>query len=571
MAECIVEKESHQKPEKIPRRRRIFLRTLLLSWLIIVFTVTIFVFAIIPYQKSQLQNEMKIQASVAFSSVSQIAENSIILEDYSTVVDHCLTLLQNNTRILYIVITRHDGFSLVHTSTNWSQKTLDSKWLPRNKQNSESGRFLMSEIVNHEVYNVSFPFRYSGIDWGWIHIGLAPERYYSDLRSLYVRIILTSILAISLGMVASYYFAKQISKPIMLLNQVAKSIRSGDLSARAEINSGDEVESLADSFNRTAEHLKSEITEKETEIRERKLVEAALRESEERYRTIIESIEDGYYEADTYGNMTFVNEVMSKILGYSAQELTGMNSIKLIGTDNKKTVYRMFAGVFFSEKPISVFGLEIMRKDGKKRQIETSISLIKNLMGEKIGFRGVARDVDERKKQEENLIYTAYHDVLTGLKNRKWFYEKLSDLIKHAKRYQYEITLLYIDIDNFKKVNDRIGHEAGDLLLQIIAERLRNCLRKTDAIARIGGDEFTVILDNPTEDLSPEVVAGKIVESIQKSYRIHEQNIDYISASIGISSFPKDADDLESLVKKADTAMYLAKEKRNCYSSCHSV
>lgn len=565
MAECIVEKESHQKLEKIPRRRRIFLRTLLLSWLIIVFTVTIFVFAIIPYQKSQLRNEMKIQASVAFSSVSQIAENSIILEDYSTVVDHCLTLIQNNARILYIVIIRHDGFSLVHTSTNWSQKTLDSKWLSRNKQNSEAGRFLMSEIVKQEVYNVSFPFRYSGIDWGWIHIGLAPERFYSDLKSLYVRIILTSILAISLGMVASYYFARRISKPIMLLNQVAKSIRSGDLSARAEIHSGDEVESLADSFNRTAEHLKTEITEKETEIRERKMVEAALRESEERYRTIIESIEDGYYEADKYGNMTFVNEVMSKILGYSAQELSGMNSIKLIGKDNKKTVYRMFARVFFSGKPISVFGLEIMRKDGKKRQIETSIALVKNLKGEKIGFRGVARDVDERKKQEENLIYTAYHDVLTGLRNRKWFYEKLSDLIKHAKRYQYEITLLYIDIDNFKKVNDRIGHEAGDRLLQIIAERLSNCLRKTDAIARIGGDEFTVILDNPTEELSPEVVAGKIVESIQKSYQIHEQSIDYISASIGISCFPKDADDLESLVKKADTAMYQAKEKRNCY------
>ena len=314
------QKERHQKTETVPRRRSIFRRTLLLSWLIIIFTVIIFVFAIIPYQKAQLQNEMKIQARVAFSSVSQVAENSIILEDYSAIVDHCLALIQNNTRVLYVVITRHDGFSLIHTATAWSQKTLGNQWLPKNNSNSETGRFMMSELVNREVYSVSFPFRYSGIDWGWIHIGLAPDRFYSDLKALYIRIVLTSILAVSLGMVAAYYFAKQISSPIMLLERVAKRIRSGDLSARAEINSGDEVESLADSFNRTAEHLKSEITEKETEIRERKIVEAALRESEERYRTIIESIEDGYYEVDILGRITFVNEVMSKILGYPVDE-----------------------------------------------------------------------------------------------------------------------------------------------------------------------------------------------------------------------------------------------------------
>ena len=247
--------------------------------------------------------------------------------------------------------------------------------------------------------------------------------------------------------------------------------------------------------------------------------------------------------------------------------LIGINIKMLIGEASYKKVFRRFAGVYLSGKPVSVFGMEIRRKDGENRQIETSISQIRNVTGEKVGFRGVARDVNERKKQEEKLIYIAYHDTLTGLKNRKWFYEKLRDLINHAKRYQYGIALLYIDIDNFKKVNDKMGHEAGDHLLQIIAERLRSCLRKTDAIARIGGDEFTVILDNPMEDLLPEVVAEKIVESIGVSYFIHNHSIDYISASIGISHYPKEADDLESLVQKADAAMYRAKEKRNCYMS----
>ncbi|RJP76314.1 MAG: diguanylate cyclase [Desulfobacteraceae bacterium] len=561
-------KDQHRKTEKIPRRRKIFLRTLLLSWLIIIFTVIIFVFAIIPYQKAQLQNEMEMQAGVVFSSVSQIAENSIILEDYSAIVDHCLTLIQNNTRVMYVVITRHDGFSLIHTATQWLQKTLSKEWLPKNQKNSETGRFVKSELVNQEVYSVSFPFRYSGIDWGWIHIGLAPGKFYSDLKSLYIRILLTSILAISLGMVASFYFARRISTPIMMLDQVAKRIRSGDLSARAMIRSGDEVESLADSFNRTAEHLKTEITEKEAEIRERRAVESALRESEERYRTIIESIEDGYYEIDNNGIITFANEVMGKITEYPVNELIGMNSRHLIGEANRKQVFKRFAGVYLSDRPVSVFGLEIIRKDEENRQIETSISLIRNLTGEKIGFRGVARDVNERKKQEDKLIYIAYHDTLTGLKNRKWFYEKLRDLIHHAKRYQYQIALLYIDIDHFKKVNDAMGHEVGDRLLQLIAERLRNCLRRTDTIARIGGDEFSVLLDNPTEDILPEAVAEKIVDALGKPYYVQHHTIDFISASIGISSFPEDADDLESLVRRADTAMYQAKEKGNCHISC---
>jgi diguanylate cyclase (GGDEF)-like protein len=221
--------------------------------------------------------------------------------------------------------------------------------------------------------------------------------------------------------------------------------------------------------------------------------------------------------------------------------------------------------VFLSGRPVSVFGLEIAQKDREVRQIETSISLIQNLAGETIGFRGVARDVNERKQQEEQLVYIAYHDTLTGLKNRKWFYENLKRLMDHAGRYQYQIALLYIDIDKFKKVNDEMGHEAGDLLLREIAARLRSCLRRTDSIARIGGDEFAVVMTSPRENLQPEVVAKKIVESVRRPYTIHDSEVGYVSASIGVGVFPKDAADLESFVKIADSAMYRAKVKRNCY------
>ena len=553
--------------KKIPRRRTIFFRMLWLSWLGIIFTVIVFVFATIPYQKTQLRKEMDMQAGVAFSSVSQIAESSIILGDYSVIVDHCLTLIQNNDRVLYVVLTKNDGFSLIHTAEGWTQKTLEGKWLPGNEKPPGEGRFEWSEIVKHEVYHASFPFRYSGIDWGWIHIGLLPNKFYADLKSLYIRIALTAILAISVGMVASFYVARQISGPVMLLDRVVKQIRSGDLSARARIQSGDEVESLARSFNRMAAHLNTEIKEKEFEISERRAAEVALRESEKRYRMIIENIEDGYYEVDDEGTIIFVNEVMCRILGYSSKELIGMHTREIMPEAAWNKVSRKFMRVFLSGRPVSVFGLEIRRKDREPRQMETSISLIQNLAGKKIGFRGVARDVNERKQQEEQLVYIAYHDTLTGLKNRKWFYENLNSLMDHARRYQYQIALLYIDLDKFKKVNDEMGHEAGDLLLREVAERLRSCLRRTDSIARIGGDEFAVIMSSPQEKLLPEVVAKKIVESVRRPYKIYDMEVDYISASIGVGVFPEDAADPEGLIKIADSAMYRAKVKRNCYVS----
>ena len=193
-------------------------------------------------------------------------------------------------------------------------------------------------------------------------------------------------------------------------------------------------------------------------------------------------------------------------------------------------------------------------------------TVVKNSQGKKTGLRSIVRDVDKQKKYEENLIYLAYHDALTGLKNRKAFYEQLQDAIYHAKRYGTEVALIYIDIDKFKKVNDTLGHEMGDVLLLEIRDRLQSTLRKTDFVSRIGGDEFVVLVDNP-HHIHPAAIAEKIVKNLSEPYDLKGNIVDYISSSVGISIFPTDAVDMDSLVKKADQAMYMAKEKRNGYVS----
>jgi diguanylate cyclase (GGDEF)-like protein len=205
-----------------------------------------------------------------------------------------------------------------------------------------------------------------------------------------------------------------------------------------------------------------------------------------------------------------------------------------------------------------------------KREIATSISLMRDQDGKKVGFMGIVRDVDEQKKYEKQLIHAAYHDTLTGLKNRKAFYNRLDDTLLHAKRYQHDISLIYIDLDNFKQVNDTLGHEAGDELLRQIAKRLTNCLRKTDFVSRIGGDEFTVIMDN-FNSATPEAVALKINETLSATYTVSGSTVNHISSSIGISMFPKDASNSDELIRMADAAMYRAKKERNSCISCGAI
>lgn len=299
-------------------------------------------------------------------------------------------------------------------------------------------------------------------------------------------------------------------------------------------------------------------------MQSRNKAEQALRDSENRYRSIIENIDEGYCEVDPDGNITFVNNRMGDIMGYSREELIKMNSADMLEEKDVKKVFGHFADVYKIDAPQPEFTCQIRRKDGTWKFVGLTPTVIKDTQGNKTGLRSIVRDVDRQKKYEETLIYLAYHDALTGLKNRKAFYEQLQDVLYHAKRYGTEVALIYIDIDKFKVVNDTLGHEIGDVLLLEIRDRLQSTLRKTDFVSRIGGDEFIVLVDNP-HHIHPTTIAEKIVKKLSEPYNLKGNTVDYISSSVGISIFPTDAVDIDSLVKKADQAMYIAKEKRNGY------
>ncbi|MRR14484.1 sensor domain-containing diguanylate cyclase, partial [archaeon] len=306
------------------------------------------------------------------------------------------------------------------------------------------------------------------------------------------------------------------------------------------------------------------------DVTDRLETEQALIESDVRFRIILDAIEDGYFEVDLNGCFTFFNNRIPEHLGYTHDEMMGMSYTKLMDEEQAAFVFKNFHDIFITGESVKCLEWELMKKDGTPIFVETSVSLRKNRKEEPVGFQGIIRDVTDRKRSEQELAYLAYHDPLTGLYNRKAFMEKLTDTIREAKRYENRRAVLYLDLDNFKKVNDVYGHEIGDKLLIEVAGRLKYILRDSDYISRFGGDEFTVILTN-AKHLHAEKVAERIVDGLSKPYMLQGLKIDFISTSVGFSIFPDDEHDAQMLLKYADMAMYKAKELRSCYVRYNNV
>jgi len=312
---------------------------------------------------------------------------------------------------------------------------------------------------------------------------------------------------------------------------------------------------------------KREILGNYMDIDDRKIAEEALKASEERYRTILENIEDGYYELDLKGKFTFFNESCRKIFGYSREELMGMNDRQYVDKDIAEKLNRLALKVYQTGQPEKGYTLEVIRKDGFKRHVEISVSLMKDVAGKPVGFRGIVRDIDERKKAEATILHMAFHDALTGLPNRLLFNDRLNVAMAAAQRNNKKFGVMMLDLDKFKNINDSLGHDIGDQLLQSVGNRLRGRLRKSDTVARMGGDEFMLLLPEINQREDAEVIARKIVDSFQRAFALGNHELK-ITTSIGIAVYPESGLDFDTLKKNADIAMYKAKENgRNNFQS----
>jgi diguanylate cyclase (GGDEF)-like protein/PAS domain S-box-containing protein len=297
-----------------------------------------------------------------------------------------------------------------------------------------------------------------------------------------------------------------------------------------------------------------------SDVTERAQMIKALSESEERYRTILAEIEEGYYEVNLAGDFTFVNNATCRQLGYSREELIGMNYMAYVPKEETKDIYKAWNKVYRTGKPLKSYPFTAIRKDGTQVFLESSVSPLRSNEGRIIGFRSISRDVTEHKQFEKRLAEMATHDPLTGLPNRLLLSDRFTIALALSRRTRNRLALLMLDLDRFKAVNDSMGHDVGDQLLKAVAKRLLGTMRKSDTVARIGGDEFVLVLPQIPEANEAAKLAQRVLGAFREPFVCDDRQL-RITTSIGVAVYPEHGKDIESLLKNADTAMYWAKEQ----------
>lgn len=291
---------------------------------------------------------------------------------------------------------------------------------------------------------------------------------------------------------------------------------------------------------------------------ERVRADEALRDSEERYRELFENANDIAYTHDLTGRFTSFNRAAELATGYSREEAVNMNVAQIVAPEHLKRAMEMIRREG-EESGRTTYELEIIAKDGRRIPLEVSTRLICR-EGKPVAVQGIARDITERKRAEETIRHLAFHDSLTGLANRALLIDRLSMALAQARRSGQMLAVLFLDLDGLKVVNDTLGHTAGDGVLRAIANQLRGIVRDADTMARIGGDEFVVLLPVVRGPEDAMDVARRVLNRLKQPTLLEGREFT-ITGSIGIAIYPHDGEDAEALLRSADLAMYRVKER----------
>jgi diguanylate cyclase (GGDEF)-like protein/PAS domain S-box-containing protein len=410
-------------------------------------------------------------------------------------------------------------------------------------------------------------------------------------------LLLTSILLIFIfsAILLARFLGREIVRPVTALVDATKTITDGNLSVNISSETDDELGELARCLNIMAKNLNStqtqlyeknkdlfkahqdlekrvkERTEElaivnqslESEIETRKQTEALIRDSEAKFRAMFELSPLGIIRTSPEGKILECNHAMSVILGYDISYILGQNKQDFTKETTPEIEQDKLQQLIKFGR-LEPFEQDLVHNSGKEIPVRINSTLVTDNNQQSIW--SIVEDITEQKRSEEMIWQQANFDELTGLPNRRMFQDRLSLELRIAKRAANKLALLFLDLDKFKEVNDTLGHEKGDLLLVEASRRIKKCLRESDEIARIGGDEFTIVITNFNDIEDIKQVCNKIIKAISSPFTLGDNAI-IVGVSIGITLFPDDADNIEKLMSNADQAMYLAKnEGRNRFS-----
>jgi len=319
------------------------------------------------------------------------------------------------------------------------------------------------------------------------------------------------------------------------------------------------IRSLTTTGRRTVE-LANRITE------DLRRSEASLAEAQRMTQQLIEALPTPIFFKGTDGRYLGVNKAWEAYFSTPREAFLG-KSVHDLYPGNREVADRLHAmdQELWARPGAQVYETSITTPDGKQHEAIYYKATFTRADGSVAGLIGTIIDITERKQAEARVLHLAHYDELTGLPNRSMFHQRVGHALVQARRSGKELAILFIDLDHFKKINDTLGHEAGDRALKLIAERLRGCLRESDTVGRLGGDEFVVLIEELPRSESVAEVATKILAAVARPFPLDAGEYQF-TASIGISTYPGDSEDMQGLMKNADISMYRAKEQgRNNY------
>jgi diguanylate cyclase (GGDEF)-like protein/PAS domain S-box-containing protein len=296
---------------------------------------------------------------------------------------------------------------------------------------------------------------------------------------------------------------------------------------------------------------------------ERKRAVEELQNSEARFRAFFESAGVGAIQVNlTEGRYIQVNDRFCQITGYTREELLAMTFRDITHPDDRESDMINIARLINAELADYEVEKRYIRKDGQSVWVHVSVTVVRDAYGKPVRAAGVVQDITARKEAEERIQHLADHDELTDLPNRRLFCDLIHFNLAQARRNKTKFAILFLDLDRFKQINDTLGHEAGDEVLKAAGVRLRSTIRESDIIARVGGDEFTILLSDMAHVDAITEVARKIMDSFRLPLMVVPHEI-VVTPSIGISIYPDDGEDIDSLLRNADMAMYQAKRRES--------
>lgn len=307
------------------------------------------------------------------------------------------------------------------------------------------------------------------------------------------------------------------------------------------------------------EGLHLRLTELERTEAERRLAVEALRASEEKYRILLDESSDPIFTFCPDGEYRYVNRAFASGVGKRQEDIIGRRIWDVFPQDEADKRFAIVRRAF-EDGESKIIEVRVPRPDGDRYYI-TTVKPILDGRQQVISVICISKEITERKAMEQRLAYLACHDTLTDLPNRTLFSDRMQQAIALARRNNGHMALMFLDLDNFKPINDSFGHHVGDLLLKAVAKRMLECVRETDTVGRIGGDEFVVVLPSVDEQTDALLVAEKIRHALSQPFELAGDHRLKLSSSIGIAIYPEHGEDEIALSKNADDAMYLAKSR----------